>query len=204
MGKFSAYIGSQCGNPRGFVGKCCCLLMNVINRAMYRAIVNCLNLNQELAVLDIGYGNGYLVSKIYQNFRCAVFGIDISEDMQSQAVKRNQTAISAGKMQLLTGDCCALAFADSSFDAVTSVNTIYFWEDTLKGLTEIHRVLKKGGYFYNAVYSKEWLQKLSYTRKGFHLFSKEQLLQLGQQAGYSEVVIREIVNGKSYLVQYKR
>ena len=32
------------------------------------------------------------------------------------------------------GDCCDLAFDDLSFDVVTTINTIYFWEDTIKGL----------------------------------------------------------------------
>lgn len=36
MGNFSEYIGSQFGNPRGIIGKCCCLIMNMINRAMYK------------------------------------------------------------------------------------------------------------------------------------------------------------------------
>ena len=39
MGKFTEYIGSQFANPRGVIGKCCCLIMNSINKAMYKNIV---------------------------------------------------------------------------------------------------------------------------------------------------------------------
>ena len=39
MSKFTEYIGSQFGNPRGFVGKVCCLIMNIINKAMYKNTV---------------------------------------------------------------------------------------------------------------------------------------------------------------------
>ena len=44
------------------------------------------------------------------------------------------------------------------------MNTIYFWNDTIKGLQEVHRVLKDGGVFYNAVLTKENLDKLFYTK----------------------------------------
>ena len=39
MSKFTEYIGSQFGNPRGFVGSVCCLIMNTINKKMYRKTV---------------------------------------------------------------------------------------------------------------------------------------------------------------------
>ena len=32
MSKFTEYIGSQFGNPRGVIGKVCCILMNIINK----------------------------------------------------------------------------------------------------------------------------------------------------------------------------
>ena len=71
---------------------------------------------------------------------------------------------------------------DNYFDVVTSINTIYFWNDTVKGLSEINRVLKPGGSFFNVVYTKEWLQKLSYTKKGFKFFEKNDFLSMGKQA----------------------
>ena len=39
MSKFSEYIGSQFGNPRGLIGKICCIGMNIINKPMYRNTV---------------------------------------------------------------------------------------------------------------------------------------------------------------------
>lgn len=43
MSKFTEYIGGQFGNPHGFVGKICCLIMNTINRAMYKKTVSLLD-----------------------------------------------------------------------------------------------------------------------------------------------------------------
>ena len=200
MGRFSEYIGSQFGNPRGFIGTICCLLMNTINRRLYSSISTCINKNE--TILDIGYGNGYLINKINKKTQAAIYGIDISDDMKVIASRRNSKAVGDGKVKLSIGDCCDLKFKDKMFDAITSVNTIYFWSDTEKGLSEIYRTLKDGGVFYNAVYSKQWLQKSSYTKKCFKLFEKEDYIKLGKKAGFSKISIKEISQGKSYLIKY--
>ena len=88
------------------------------------------------------------------------------------ATKRNKKAVEQGRVVLSLGDCCNLDFQNEMFHAVTSVNTIYFWSDTVKGLTEINRVLKDRGIFVSAVYSQEWLKKLSYTKKVLNSFQK--------------------------------
>lgn len=204
MGKFSEYIGSQFGNPRGLVGRCCCIVMNVINKALYRKTVALVRLNGKSKALDIGYGNGYLIQKLYKKYRPFICGIDISEDMRAAAEKRNAAAINDGKLRLSVGDCCELEYEDGAFDAVTSVNTVYFWNDTLKGMREILRVLKQGGRFYNAVYAREWLQRVSYTRKGFKMFEREDYVSLGRQAGFKEIEIIDISKGKSFVVVYTK
>ena len=94
-------------------------------------------------------------------------GVDISEDMVNVAIKNNKEAVSKGMAHFAIGDCCDLAFDDLSFDVVTTMNTIYFWDDTIKGLKEIHRVLKENGVSYNAVLTKESLDNVFYTKKGF-------------------------------------
>ena len=153
-------------------------------------------------ILDVGFGNGYLEKILSKHPGVMMKGIDISEDMIVSATKRNKKAVEQGRVVLSLGDCCNLDFPTEMFDAVTSVNTIYFWSDTVKGLTEINRVLKDKGIFVSAVYSQEWLKKLSYTKKGFKFFSKIDYISDGKKAGFSEVIIEEIVNGKSYIIKY--
>ena len=204
MSKFSEYIGSQFGNPRGFVGKVCCLIMNIINKAMYKNTVSLIGISSDENILDIGYGNGYLLKYVYKKTKTNLYGIDISEDMKAQATKRNKSALNDGKLFLDIGDCCDLKYEDDFFEAVTSINTVYFWEDTIKGLSEIRRTLKEGGSFYNVVYTKEWLDKLSYTQKGFKKFTPEELTALGRQAGYDNIRVEDIVNGRSFVVIYTK
>ena len=79
--------------------------------------------NKNIKILDIGYGNGYLIQQIYKNSKADITGIDISEDMRKAAVKRNYKGIYAGKISLKTGNCCNLQFKDSTFDIITSIIT---------------------------------------------------------------------------------
>lgn len=193
--KLTEYIGSQFGNPRGVIGKICCLCMNIINQAMYDGVAKTLCLKESSKVLDIGYGNGYLINKIYKNNHCYIDGIDISEDMKVKASKINERGIKAGKIQLEIGNCCKMPYEQFRFDVVTSINTIYFWPDTKKGLAEIYRVLKEGGVFKNAIYSKTWLERLAYTKKGFKLFEVEEIEDMAKSVGFSKVEILVIKNG---------
>ena len=204
MSKFTEYIGSQFGNPRGFVGKVCCVIMNVINKSMYKNTVSVIEMSSDGNILDIGYGNGYLLNLVYKKTKANLYGIDISEDMKIQATKRNKKALGDGKLFLDIGDCCDLKYADDFFEAVTSINTVYFWEDTVKGLSEIHRTLKSGGSFYNVVYTKEWLDKLSYTENGFKKFEPDELASLGKAAGFEKIQVKDIVKGKSFVVIYTK
>ncbi|MCQ2960115.1 MAG: class I SAM-dependent methyltransferase [Bacteroidales bacterium] len=204
MSKFSEYIGSQFGNPRGIIGWICCKLMNSINRKMYKKTVSLLQLSENEKLLDVGYGNGLLLQLIFRNFNCKLWGIDISEDMRKLALKRNKCAVKAGKINLSVGDCCKLEFLDNTFNAITSVNTVYFWTDTQKGLSEIYRCLVPGGCFINVVYTKEWLDKLKYTEKGFKKFEPEELYSLGKQTGFSQVEVIEITKNKSFAVLYRK
>lgn len=204
MSKFEEYIGSQFGNPRGFVGKVCCFLMNVINQAMYKKTVSQMEVAAGEKVLDIGYGNGYLLRKLDKKQDLELFGVDISEDMLLAATKRNKRAATANRLHLEVGDCCNLRFDDNTFAAVSSINTVYFWSDIVKGLSEIRRVMLDGANFYNVVYTKEWLDTLKYTEKGFKKFEPEELVEFGKQAGFEAIEIKPIVKGKSFAVIYKK
>jgi ubiquinone/menaquinone biosynthesis C-methylase UbiE len=176
--------------------------MNVINKKLYRKVSDTVLNHSGRKILDVGVGNGYLEKILSGKSDLIISGIDISEDMIKNATKRNHAAVQQGRVVLALGDCCDLQFPDGTFDVVASINTIYFWPDTIKGLSEIRRVLKDDGIFVNAVYSQEWLKKLSYTKQGFKFFSKNDYISDGKEAGFSDVIIEEIVNRKSYLIKY--
>lgn len=204
MNKFTEYVSSQFGNPKGFGGHIITFLQNVINRKMYNNVVKYIDADKCNRVLDIGYGNGYLISKIYMKCNADMYGIDISEDAMTMAIKKNKKANEQGKLHLGVGDCCALPYDSEMFDCVTSINTIYFWSDTVKGLSEIRRTLKTGGSFYNVVYTKEYLDKVKYTQIGYRKFLADELINFGYEAGFVHIEIQPIVEGDSFAVVYMK
>ena len=194
MSWLSDYLASQCGNPRGAIGKILTWAMNRINGFMYRGIINNIELSEYTKILDIGFGNGYLESLIYKKAKCSVYGIDISEDMVKAASEKNKVGIENGDIHLFVGDCCDLQFEDNYFDIVTTMNTIYFWNDTIQGMQEIYRVLNDNGVFYNAVVSKEGLDKMFYTKNGFKKFEKNEYSEMGRQVGFKNVSFKSLGN----------
>ena len=112
MSRFTEYIGSQFGNPRGLIGKICCIGMNIINKPMYKNTVAQMNFDKGDKILDIGYGNGFLLHEIYKKNPVDLYGIDISEDMRNTATKRNSRAKKNGQLFLEIGDCCNLPYED--------------------------------------------------------------------------------------------
>ena len=204
MKTYIEYISSQFKNPQGFAGTIVGIIQNAVNRAMYSAAVCMVDLGPDEKILDIGYGNGHLLKKLYQKQPVDMFGIDISCDAEEMARKKNLKAANAGHLHLSVGDCCDLPYEDSMFDAITSINTVYFWRDTLKGLSEIHRVLKTGKSFYNFVFTREYLNTIKFTKNGYKKFTCDELIQYGKQAGFENIAIKEIVAGKSFVLIYTK
>lgn len=204
MNKINEYISSQFKNPRGIAGKIISLIQNIVNKQMYKNTVMIVNVNSDDKLLDIGYGNGHLLKMLYKKCSPDMYGIDISDDARLMAEKRNTKANDAGKLHLQVGDCCALPYEDNNFSAITTINTVYFWSDTVKGLSEIKRCLKEGCSFYNVVYTKEYLDTIKYTEIGYKKFEPEELVQYGRDAGFENIQIKEIVKGKSFVVIYTK
>jgi len=98
-------------------------------------------------VLEIGCGNGYTLQQLAEAYPHTSFhGLDFSHDLLAIAEKRK---ISNGSFS--QGDVRNLEFDGASFDVVYTERcliNLLSWEDQQKGLSEIHRVLKKGGFYF--------------------------------------------------------
>lgn len=195
-------IGSHMKKPRGKFGKFLCLFMSLSNKKMYKETVEAINANESSNILEIGYGSGKTISLLYKKTGANIYGIDISDDMKTSAIKNNQEAQKNGKLHLEIGDCCILKYNSEMFDEVIAINSIYFWDDTLKGLEEIHRVLKKNGCFFNVIYDKKILESLPYTKNNFKLFEISEYEELGKKAGFSDIQIKDIDNKRAYMIKY--
>lgn len=98
-------------------------------------------------ILDVGCGPGWFwaatANELPQNLNLTLS--DFSSGMVQEAVERCGPLPFAS----VTGqpaDATALPFEDGSFDAVIAMHMLYHLPDPAKGLAEMYRVLKPGGF----------------------------------------------------------
>lgn len=194
------YIGEQFGKPTGIGGKISTFIMNRMNQKQYRGVINELGACPKDKILDIGFGNGYLINKLATENSGKYYGIEISEDMIKIASKRNHQHIQTKKVTLEKGDALNMDFKDEFFDKVYTVNTVYFWSDLSKGLSEVSRVLKPNGIFINAIYSKEFLDKIRYTKYGFSKYTPKEIEEVALLNGFNVVKTIETKLDSSYCI----
>ena len=106
-----------------------------------------LQLPQFSKILDVCTGTGdiaVLLAKKYPDSK--IIGIDFSEQMLDVAQKK---AISVNNIEFIRHDVLELPFDDETFDACFVSYGLRNLDDFDKGLAEMNRVLKKGGYLSN-------------------------------------------------------
>lgn len=94
-------------------------------------------------ILEVGIGTG---KNIQYYGEWDVVGIDISRKMLEKALIRSK--LSGKRVQIVQGDVESLPFKDETFDGAISTYVFCSVENPVKGLREIHRVLKPQGKAY--------------------------------------------------------
>ncbi len=98
--------------------------------------------------IDLGGGPGMLGISMAMITDLKVTVYDLLEDC-IKLVPENAEANGVGdKVNAIQGVAEDIKFKDSSIDLVVSRGSIFFWEDQLKGLSEVYRILKPGGWAY--------------------------------------------------------
>ena len=93
-------------------------------------------------ILEVSFGSGYLMTQ-YASDKYEIYGIDYNEKML-EITERKMKKLNI-QAQLSQGNVEKLPFPDNIFDVV--INTMAFtgYPDGDKAMSEINRVLKKGG-----------------------------------------------------------
>jgi SAM-dependent methyltransferase len=95
--------------------------------------------------LDIGTGPGYLGIELAKITDLEMYFVDLDPKALEKAEKNLSECKLDNVIHLTGADVCALPFEDDFADLVTSRGSLWFWDDQVKGLQEIYRVLKPGG-----------------------------------------------------------
>ncbi len=181
-------LAAQLSQPVGENGIVTGRQMEVTNANMILSSIKALQLTGTEAVLEVGFGNGAHVPLVLQYGNGITYtGVDISETMEAEALKKNAAAVEEGKAAFIVADGNMLPFAANSFDRLFTVNTIYFWKDPARYLLEFLKVLKPGATGVICFAERSFMQQLPFVQYGFNLYTKEEVEILLSQAGFVQV-----------------
>lgn len=104
------------------------------------------------SVLDVGCGTGRLTFALANEPGItSVTGIDFSPVYIAHATRQNSDA----RIRFETGDACALAFPDATFDHSLSQLVLHFIPDPQRAVAEMRRVTRAGGAVCAAVWDSQ-------------------------------------------------
>lgn len=139
-------FAKQFKHPLGFWGRVAGNIMALGTGPRNAWTLSFLEIQEDERVLEIGYGPGvgiHQCCKMIQQGK--VIGIDHSETMYKQAMRRNRKAIQEGKVELRNSTIEDLPISDEAFDKIYSVNSVMFWSDQQAAFQKLYSLLKPGG-----------------------------------------------------------
>ncbi len=175
------------------------------------------------SILDVATGTGDFAILLAQSLKPeSVIGVDISTRMMSIGKEKADKAGLADVITFQKGDCMQLPFEAGSFDAVTSAFGIRNFQDLDMGLSEMCRILKKGGHLsvvelsspksfpmkqlfkvYSHVVLPTYGKIISHDKSAYEYLTKtieafpqgEQMVEILKKAGFSKASFKRLTYG---------
>lgn len=151
---------------------------------IYPYILDELNKKNNELILDVGCGNGVMLSKMNENN--TLHGVDLSKAMIDVAKKKLKD-----KAELIVGDAEFLLWEDNYFDTILCTFSFHHYPRPKKVLDEMYRVLKQGG---RIILADPWLPTplrqitnffLRFSDKGdFHEYSQREITDLLEASNF--------------------
>ncbi len=118
--------------------------------------------------------------------------------MVQMAHRHSRDAIEKGLIEMKCASSDHIPYADQSFDRVYTVHTLYFWNDPLAHLREIHRVTRTGGRFVLAFGPKEDEHAVAaFPESVYRFYGIEETRCFISNAGFGEVkMARETIGAR--------
>lgn len=174
-------------------------------------------------MLDIATGTGDFAILAAKELKPEhLIGADISEGMMAIGREKVKVAGLSDVISFQKEDCLNLSFPDNTFDAVTAAFGIRNFQNLDKGLTEICRVLKKGGHLsivelttpvkfpmkqlfriYSNTFLLNYAKFISKDKSAYEYLNKtveafpqgEKMMEIFQKAGFAKSSFRRLTFG---------
>jgi arsenite methyltransferase len=188
-----ARLAGQLARPHGWFGRVVMTrALNRGNRELIAATLDQIELTAETRLLDIGFGGGLSLEFAARRGVRHLSGVDPSEAAVS-SLRARPRWLDGAELRIERGAVEALPFGDAEFDAVLSTNTIYFWPDLGRALSEIARVLRPGGRLALGFSSNDKLKSFpAITQHGFIFHSAGELGDAAERSGFVNVRLVEL------------
>jgi ubiquinone/menaquinone biosynthesis C-methylase UbiE len=155
-------------------------------------------------VLDIGCGSGW-ASRLLAEYAAAgrVKGIDISDEMVDLAREQSRSYLN---VDFEVASAEQLPFADDEFTHAFSMESLYYYRNLPKALSEIHRVMKTGGLFcavvdlyWESAATHQWVQDLKVP---VQLLRIDEYRSLFQAAGFTNIRDQRVIDPRLVPADY--
>lgn len=182
------YMMSQFARPHGLLAGIFGAVMNGGNRQVNLRSLEALDVKPGQRVLEVGFGGGGTLEILINEKKCGfVGGLDMSSEMVRAAERKFASRIAEGRMAIRQGEAGAIPWADSDFDRVLSVNSMFYWPDPARGAREIRRVLRPGGLLVLGLRDKAAVDKIGIGRLGYWSPTETEIKALLTAAGFESV-----------------
>ena len=162
--------------------------------------------SKEKLVLDVGCGNGYVLSR-YANMGAKVSGVDITQRAIDLSKRRFELAGLKGNFHITDGK--SLPFKDNTFDIACSMGVLHHIEDPSPMVKEMFRVLRPGGKIILMLYYRYSWKSLIIIRLKRILYpkywgkSQQQALNMNDGDDCPLAVVYSKADAKALLFQFE-
>ncbi|MFG4001199.1 class I SAM-dependent methyltransferase [Flavobacterium aquidurense] len=189
-------IASQLKHPTGEKGIEMGNMMNETNINMTRHSIQNLHIESGNTILELGHGNAGHVAFIFdQAENIKYYGLEMSELMFQEARQINRNFVSQKQAFFSLYNGTEIPFEDNLFNKVFTVNTIYFWQEPEKLLSEIYRVLQPKGILCITFAEESFMKQLPFTQFEFELYSTEKAEKLIEKSPF-KIINKETLTEK--------
>jgi len=116
---------------------------NFADMEQLEKLIEVLDLSPDDQALDLGCGTGMITEYVSDRTEASITGIDYTSSAIRIARERCQSK--EDRLRFLQGDMNHLNLPESSFDAIISIDTLYFATDLTKTVGDLSALLKPGG-----------------------------------------------------------